>query len=74
MVDQHDIWQFNHDGVKGHKPILISRVWLACFFQVDISVLFDLDIDIHVNIVRKQTETLAKEIFTKTQVSQVIHA
>ena len=43
-----------------------SRVvlWLACFFHVDMSIYFDLDIDMHVDIIRvsKSKETLTEKL------------
>ena len=43
--------------------MLYIGVWVACFFHVNILILFDIDVDMHVNIIRvsKLTETLAKK-------------
>ena len=49
--------------MKIHQSMWILVLWSACFFHIDMSILFDLDVDMHVDIIRvsKSNETLVEK-------------
>ena len=50
-------------GQCGHSDLLIGLVlWSSCFFHINMSIEFDLNVDMHVDIiwVSKSNETLAE--------------
>ena len=49
----------SNEGSGGAQVVL----WSACFFHIDMSIKFDLDVNMHVDIIRvsKSNETLAEK-------------